>query len=120
MFSSSQLASMRACQTAALPSVCDIQRKTKVSDGMGGELENYATVATGVPCRVESEFYQPAQNQAAEQRRTITNYPILLPFDTDIRVDDYLLVGAFRYRVCDANTGSSEALVVTALCERIT
>lgn len=47
----SAIASMRATMDTLLPDVCTIRRKTTANEG-GEETEDWANLATAVPCRI--------------------------------------------------------------------
>lgn len=69
MLSAAQLASMKVTQIAALPGTCTISGKTEATDSMGGRIETWASVATGVACRLSPMAAMGANVEATVMER---------------------------------------------------
>lgn len=69
MLSAAQLASMKATQIEAMPGTCTISGKTEASDSMGGRTETWASVATGVACRLSPMQAMGAEVEAVVMER---------------------------------------------------
>jgi head-tail adaptor len=97
MLSDVTLASLRTIQTAAMPDLCEIQRRTPGSRNAYGErTETWATVAT-VPCRMA---LASAQGSGLEQVLSIgvltgvTRYHLTVRWDEDVRGEDRIVYPA--------------------------
>ncbi len=93
MLTASDLAFMKATQNKALPNTCTIQRRTLTSDGMGGYIESWSDLATGVPCRIASiVYYRPNEWVIAEQQVGTTFWQLTMPAGQEIAAKDRVLV----------------------------
>lgn len=70
-----------------------IRRNTPASDGMGGQTDNWATVAT-VKCRLMTRLSQPRDRTGGERLETETEYTLRFPVGTDVRNTDRVVVTA--------------------------
>lgn len=98
MLSAADLAAMRATLTECLPDIAEVQRLTRVSDGMGGFTETWATVAT-VPCRLAPSGNTPVEQVVAERVTDRVLWTITLPAQTDVTATDRVVVGARTFEV---------------------
>lgn len=97
MLTAAELTSLRAAQTATLPTVAVVQRLTLASDSMGGFSESAATAVT-TTCRVAPARAGDAQVVAGRLReRTLLR--ITVPATTDVRTADRLVVSGVMYEV---------------------
>lgn len=75
---------------AALDTTAQIQRKTNTRDVYGTETETFATVAT-VQCGVSNPTASHLANYAYAIADVAT-FLVLLPYDTDIRIQDHIVI----------------------------
>lgn len=98
MLTAEQVAEMRAVADEALPSRCDIQRRTRVSDNGGGYTDQWFNQASSVPCRVA-----PAGGgeSAATASRVVdeTTHFVTLPAETDVTEADQIVTEDATYEV---------------------
>ena len=106
MISTEALASMRATQTAALPSTCTITRKAKVPDGMGGYTESEVTVASGVACRL-AILGATTEAIVAERYAGRQLWQLTLTRGQDTASDDRVTVDSYVYEVAGVNSGGA-------------
>ncbi len=100
------------------PDTCTIQRATETATS-GGVTQSWATLASGVTCRV-SRIGQGATEglgangatQAVGQRR------IKLPAGQDVTVKDRIVSGGVTYEVVDVQSISNE-VETTTICREI-
>lgn len=104
--SANDLVAMRAAQTAALPSTCTTMRKSTVADGIGGQTETWATLASNVACRL-----MPISNsaeQVVESRFAgMELWQLTLPYSTDITHNDRVVIGTVTYEVAGEGSGGA-------------
>jgi head-tail adaptor len=98
MLSPAELASMRATLLASLPDTAQVRRATRTSDGMGGTIDTWTTVAT-VACRVSPSHNTPTEQAIANQVRGRVLWTLTLPAGTSVRSDDRVLVGSRTFEV---------------------
>lgn len=93
MISSSDLASLKTLNEAAMPERCSIVRRSgTVSDGAGGQTDGTTTVASNVPCRVRRTSKDPRTRVIAERIGITAVYEVVFPTGTDIRAADQLAI----------------------------
>lgn len=119
MFSSDDLAGMRATQTSAMPDLGVLKRRVMESDGFGGHTTaSLTTVASNVPCRVT-----PAQVQAmggqADRALELEKYTLRFPYGTDVRDRDLFVWEGQTIEIEDVKAPRSYGTVVTASGERV-
>lgn len=98
---------MRAVADKALPDSCTIRRKTLASDGAGGSTETPADVAT-VACRLMPRTAQPQDKAIADKQANVSGWYITLPYATDVREKDIIVIGARSFEVEKAQAHSWE------------
>lgn len=106
-FTSNELARMRATADKALPDSCTIRRATSVSDGMGGQPQTWADVAT-VACRLSARNTQPAEGDVAGRLTNANDWIITLPYATDVTEKDVIAIGSRSFEVDKAQAHSWE------------
>jgi len=98
-----------------MPDSAAISRSVLSDDGAGGRLTTWSAVATGVDCRLTKVSLRDIQRLAGSQAfgdqtervdvsKTIR---IVFPAETDVRVDDRIVVNGQTYQVLDVNAGMS-------------
>lgn len=93
-------------------------RGGRVSDTRGGFADSEATEAT-YPCRLAEHLRPPEMIEAGAAPTSMSRWVVSLPFDADVRFRDQLVINGNTYRVEASNAGVSDALCVSAECERI-
>ena len=102
MITDATIASLRAVQEAAMPDLCEIQRRTiGARNAYGERTETWETVAT-VACRMA---VMSAQGSGLEQviaagiLTGVTRYDLTVPHGTDIRGEDRVIYNERTYEV---------------------
>ena len=93
-------ADLRATFEGAFESLCNVVRRSRVSDGMGGSVIQETVVYTNIPCHLGT--YQSGREivNAAEQRvDEFTPWSISMPAFTDIGHDDKITIGSRTFEV---------------------
>lgn len=113
MLSDTDLDHMRADLAASLPDTATVQRRSRVSDSMGGSTVTWTTVAT-VPCRIAPR--QGIEGDSDGHWQTTDEYRVTVPWDADIRPTDRLVVGPVTVDVSHVSTRGAQTIarVVTA------
>lgn len=86
-----------------------ISRPALSDDGAGGRTETYATVASNVPCRIESVNLRDVQNlasmvQTGSQTLRITEdktWALCFPIGTSVQRKDNVVIAGVTYRIMD-------------------
>lgn len=116
--SSAQLAQMRAQAASLMPDTCSIQSVVVTSDGEGGQVETWSTVAT-VACRLD---IMPARTrtemEAAREART-TFYRLTVPYDTALTVESQVVHEGVAYQVGEVHPRRSWEVVLRATLVRV-
>jgi head-tail adaptor len=105
--SSAELAAMRADLTASLPDTAVIQRRTLTPDGMGGQTEAWATVAT-VACRVAPTANMPEEFTNGGRLVSTSWWRVTFPAGTDVRAADRVLALGRTFEVVAGGARSRE------------
>jgi len=106
MLSTAEVAAMQATQAAALPATCSIQRASLTPDGAGGWTAAWATLASGVACRL-SAVSTPTERVVAQKYEGRTLWQLTLPASTDIRHEDRVIIGSASYEVVGIQSGGA-------------
>lgn len=93
-------------------------RGGRVSDNRGGFTDTQAVTAS-YPCRVAEKIRPPQEQQVADVPTSVSRFVITMPYTADVRFRDEITVNGNVYRVEGCNPGVSDALALTAECERI-
>jgi hypothetical protein len=118
----SRLTYLRGRAEAMMPDSAAIVRMTRVPDGSGGFDEVPVTVAT-VACRLEAVQSGPETDQGGRVA-AITGWIAHLPYDTDARPADTLLVTtdtvtAEEYEVVEDTAAQSGSVAQAVTLRRI-
>lgn len=93
IFTEEEMAGLRSEAQKWFTDTCDIQRKTRVPDAIGGEDETEAITASNVGCDIipAAQTLRAAEviGERLEVRET---YTVSLPPGTDVRVSDRLFI----------------------------
>jgi len=117
MLATADLAFMRGQQADALPDTCAISRKTLASDGAGGYTETWATVGSGVACRLA--VARTGERVMADHIVHEGGFVVTLPYGTAVTPKDRILVGSRTFEVTGLASGSWET-AVRASCSEVT
>lgn len=114
MLLSSELEGLRADIEATLPDTAVIERPEFTADGYGGQTVSYGAVGTVacrlIPIRVNEEAI-------ASGLRVISAWRVIMPADTDVRVEDRLTVSGRTLRVVGVYQRSEGACLVALAVE---
>ncbi len=117
MLTTSDLASMRMMQENALPETCNIQARSLIGDGQGGQREVWST---GIPrsCRIAPMSPEDVA-QYADKLGTASGWVITLVYDAGVEVYDKLVVNDVEYRVIGTNDNESWQTAQRVYCRRV-
>jgi hypothetical protein len=110
---------LRGLQDANLPDACDISRYTETNTA-DGVTQGWATVSTGIPCRISSRTLAATEGTGAgAQTRALSDWLVWLPALTDVTVKDRLVVGARTFEV-ERVAGESLETARACSCSEVT
>lgn len=78
-----------------LDGTCMIQRKTRVSDGAGGQIETYVDHLTEVKCRRRPAGGSSTDQQTADRLGIKAAHVVYLLTGTDVKLHDRVLVDGY-------------------------
>lgn len=117
LFTAAEVAQARTDATLAMPDSCAIQRATRTRDGAGGSTTATAILAT-VPCRL-----RPAgggdERTIADALQWVVAYTVSLPWGTDLRPTDTLLIAGRTFQVGGVLQGGAYSKDYRAVCKEI-
>jgi head-tail adaptor len=119
LLSATDLAAMKATQALALPSTCTIERRSLVADTLGGYTETWATLASGVACRL-SAMSAPSEVVVAERWAGRAMYQLTVPAGQDVTADDRVVVGSVTYEVAGLNSAGAWETARRVIVARVT
>lgn len=114
------LKQIRADQARAMPDTCNVQRLTRASDGAGGWTQVWATVATGVACRLTPTGGH--ENVLASKIGEISTWTVTLPHATSVTAKDRLVLSGRTFYVSSTAAGGPHGAwrtTVRAVCTEI-
>ena len=117
LFGTSELAALQSAASTTLTDTCVIQRRTLTNDGFGSQSESWATVATttarlGIPT---GSFMV----SLAARQTDLTSYEVSLPFGTDVRVNDRLVVDGRTLNVQNVFSPATLTMLVRVLASEL-
>lgn len=92
LFSASEIADLRGVANSAHPTKGSIQRQAQVSDGQGGWITTWATIATDVACRRKPAEGQVLERVVGDKLTPLRQFVITMPAGTDVRHGDRILL----------------------------
>jgi hypothetical protein len=98
MLSSAQLAAFQAAANAAMDESIQVKRNTPVSDGMGGQSDDWANVGSAVLGNLAQPTGGLMQNYGYVIG-PLDTWLVRLPVGTNVLVNDRLVVGEKTLRV---------------------
>lgn len=107
MLTADELTEMRSTLNVSLPDTAQVQRKSLMSDGVGGFTESWSIVAT-VPCRVSPAGRFPDERVIAERLTAKSVWTITMPAETDIKPADRVEIGLWVFEVVAVMARSDE------------
>lgn len=91
MLTPDELAAMRSITESALPDSCQVQRYTRVEDGMGGYTDEWNPIVT-TACRISENRSQNREVEIGGQIQASGTYIVRVPHGTNIQDLDRLVV----------------------------
>lgn len=113
-----ELDGMRATMNDSLPDTVLISRASRAPDGLGGQSETWATVAT-TQGRLSAEFAPPDEPLLGDRPSSVQRWQITMPSDTDVTYLDRCLIGTRTFEVRGTNRERSWAIDVIVHCTEI-
>ena len=109
---------LRTLATQFRPDTCTIQRATE-SVTSGGVTQTWATLASGVSCRLSRIGQGATEGLGANGATTaVGQRRIKLPAGQDVTVKDRIVAGGVTYEVVDVQSVSNE-VETTAICREV-
>lgn len=109
---------LRSLSNQYLPDTCSISRNTPTQSG-DGQADAWASVATGVACRVSPLASSAQEAIGGNDAMTATSqWTIWLPAATDVTVRDRIVVGSRTFEVNRVGARSYE-VAREALCREV-
>ncbi len=114
------LARLRRGADAALPERGHLYRPTLSSDNQGGSTSSPSRIAT-VPCRVAPLTTIEEENKVIGERLAGSRGVwVTLPYHTDVRLSDHLVVNGLTYEVVSRDHNRSWHISLRVLCRELT
>ncbi len=102
---------------ATFLATCEVLRKSRVSDGAGGQVDTYASVAT-VACNFERSMVRVREAEYAERIENLAYWDFhFVPGSVDPQPTDRLRVGTRTFEVIGRGLGSSTVVLVIVTME---
>jgi head-tail adaptor len=98
LLSAQDFIDLRATAAETLTETALVKRPTLVSDSAGGYTETAAPTAVTVACRV-APSRSPAELALAERVSAVQGWMVTVPYATDVRATDRLIVGTRTFEV---------------------
>lgn len=117
MWSDKTIKRIQARVESMLNETCTIEREVLSTDEYGARVHTWASVASGVACRVirAGTSNQGAGQVIAEQETMIDRYRLIVPAGTVLDVDYRVTVGARVYGVVNIADDLSDETHVSAI-----
>jgi hypothetical protein len=119
MLTSTELDRLRADARLTLPDICAILRPSASTDSDGDSASTWGTALAEVACRLDPFRWRDWQGLVAEREVSRTYYVLTLPFDTDLRDGDRVVVSDQSLEVMQLFDLHSDRIVVRAYVARI-
>lgn len=120
LLGAAEMAGMRADARAALPDTGVVWRPTPASDGRGGTALTWAAVASVVPCRLAPGIGQASgEGLTASKLGADANWVVTMPYDTDVRLTDRIVIGTRTVEVTFITAERSEHVSLRISCREI-
>jgi head-tail adaptor len=107
MLPAGELAAMRAELERSLPDTAQVRRRSLAGDGMGGQAETWATVAT-VACRVAPTANMPEEFTNGGRLVSTSWWRLTFPAGTDVRAADRVVALGRTFEVVAGGGRSRE------------
>jgi hypothetical protein len=117
MLRSGELEKQREYLASTLPDIGEILEKVAISDGMGGETENWEPVQKNLRCRLT--FRRGATYIAGARLTGESWWELVLPFGTSITTKNRFRLNGADYAITALDIGKSNALSVRARVDRV-
>lgn len=108
---------LRSVSEAFLPQTCSVSRYTETNTPDGVE-EAWATVATGIRCRVSPRAATAAENvgSSGSLSLAVSDWVVWLPYATDVTARDRLIVDAPDGRTFEVSRVGERSYEVAREC----
>jgi hypothetical protein len=115
LISEAKLNKIRATVNRTLPDPCQIKRKSKMPDGRGGFVEGPEVTVATVNSRMIAMSYDQ-ERVYGDRLQNRLGFKVLLPYGTDIKDSDKLVISGRTLDVVDVITGQTWELFVQVIC----
>jgi hypothetical protein len=112
------LATARALGNRGLTSLAEIRRATDDQTDFGSK-EAFSTVATDVPCWVRSTAVQSNLTEVANRIAEVGTFRIHFEAETDVRLNDQLVVDGATFSVIDVNAENTIKVFTTVMAKKV-
>jgi len=106
MLSNADLLAMRTAVQEAMPDSAQVRRKTLASDGAGGLIPTWEDVAT-IACRL-APIGRGDEVLLAGKPAEESVFVVTLPHDSNVQVEDRLVIGSRTFKVMSMQSRSWE------------
>lgn len=107
------LSQIRSFAEQQLTDSCSILRPWSGSDG-GYRKGGHQTVEENVPCRLMQQTQRDTQGMVMDREAGTTYWKLALPFNTDLRDGDSVLIGGVKYAVLQVYAANTDKVFVEA------
>ena len=101
-----------------MPDSASVVRRTHTQDADGNDVVTVATLGP-YPCRLEAVVRLPLEQAQGGQMVAVTLWHAYLPFGTDVRPDDTLLINGRIYEVTDQTGERTDAVNTLVVLKRV-
>lgn len=119
LLSTAELASMRMEADRYLSGTCTISRPTAGHTPSGAPSLTYATLATGVACRLGQPVSSEPEGEVSEALGAVVSWPLHLKYDQDISMKDRVVFGGNTYEVMQVLDSSSWLVTKRVIVVRV-
>jgi head-tail adaptor len=117
VLTAAELAAMRAVQKAALPETATIRRATASRTTTGGTSLEWSDAGTAA-CRLSSRGV-PQEYLEAGAARGVQYWMVTLPYGTDVRREDRLVIAARMLEVVGLASGGEWETAMRVVCAEV-
>lgn len=98
---------------------CDIRRISAVTSGAGHSAEIPSIIQADVKCRVMPISKRRGEDVIGDQEMGANYFRLAVPYDTDLRDGDQVVIGDVVYEVKDLNDSRTDATDLQATIARV-
>lgn len=115
LISDAELQWMRDAAAELLPDVCTILRPTNTSDGQGGWVTTWGTVAANVKCRLDIGNRDIQETITGATLKPHSWWMLTLPYNQTIDATWRVVIGGQSYNVINHDSGKSWQIATRAV-----